>query len=85
MASLNVSIPDQLRDWVKSQIEEGKYSSASDYLRDLIRSDKRKQEAQWQWLADHLQPLTNTPDDQFVHTRAEDVKRRARKKLRELK
>jgi len=81
MASLNVSLPDQLRDWVKSQVETGKYSSASDYLRDLIRTDKRSQEEHWDWLAKQLQPLVDTPDEKFVYSSAEDVKQRARQKL----
>ena len=83
MASLNVSIPDQLRDWVKNQVETGKYSSASDYLRDLIRTDKRSQEDHWDWLAKELKPLIDTADEKFVHSSAEDIKRRARQKLKE--
>lgn len=83
MASLNVSIPEQLREWVKTQVETGKYSSASDYLRDLIRTDKRNQEEHWDWLAKQLQPLVDTPDEKFIRTSAEDVKQRARQKLKE--
>lgn len=40
MASMNVSIPDPMRDWVQSRIESGKYASVSDYVRDLIRKDQ---------------------------------------------
>lgn len=40
MASMNVSVPDPMRDWVQSRIETGKYASASDYVRDLIRRDQ---------------------------------------------
>ena len=81
MATLNVSLPDQLRDWVSSQVKAGIYSSASDYMRDLIRSDKRQKEQDWKSLSDHLQPLVNTPDDQFVTVSATDVKARMRQKL----
>lgn len=48
MATMNVSIPDQMREWVETQIESGHYSNASDYIRDLIRRDqefKDKREA----------------------------------------
>lgn len=48
MATMNVSIPDQMREWVETQIEGGHYSNASDYIRDLIRRDqefKDKREA----------------------------------------
>jgi len=41
MATLNISIPDNMREWINSQIENGKYSSASDYMRDLVRADQR--------------------------------------------
>ena len=45
MASLNVSLPDVLREWVNAQVKGGEFSNASDYIRDLIRSDQRKREA----------------------------------------
>ena len=48
MATMNVSIPDPMREWVETQIESGHYSNASDYIRDLIRRDqefKDKREA----------------------------------------
>ena len=40
MASMNISLPDPMRDWVQAQIEAGKYASSSDYVRDLIRRDQ---------------------------------------------
>ncbi len=40
MASMNVSLPDPMRDWVQDRIDTGKYASASDYVRDLIRRDQ---------------------------------------------
>lgn len=40
MASMNLSLPDPMRDWVQNQIKEGRYSSNSDYVRDLIRRDQ---------------------------------------------
>ena len=44
MATLNISIPDHMREWINSQTQNGKYTSASDYLRDLVRSDQRARE-----------------------------------------
>jgi antitoxin ParD1/3/4 len=40
MATMNVSLPDQMKDWVEAQSENGRYSNASDYVRDLIRRDQ---------------------------------------------
>lgn len=40
MATMNISIPDSLREWVQSRVETGGYAGASDYLRELIRKDQ---------------------------------------------
>jgi antitoxin ParD1/3/4 len=40
MATMNVSVPDAMRDWVQYRVESGQYASASDYFRDLIRRDQ---------------------------------------------
>jgi antitoxin ParD1/3/4 len=42
MATMNVSLPDPMKDWVEAQIRDGRYSTASDYVRDLIRRDQEK-------------------------------------------
>jgi antitoxin ParD1/3/4 len=46
MATMNISLPDQLRDWVQSQITAGTYASSSDYVRDLIRRDQENRKIQ---------------------------------------
>lgn len=45
MATMNVSLPDPLKDWVEAQVRTGRYSNASDYVRDLIRRDQETKEA----------------------------------------
>jgi antitoxin ParD1/3/4 len=40
MASMNVSLPGQMRDWVEEQTKSGRYDNASEYVRDLIRHDQ---------------------------------------------
>ena len=37
MATMNVSLPDPMKAWVEAQAQTGRYSNASDYVRDLIR------------------------------------------------
>lgn len=47
MESMNISLPDPLKQFVDGQIAQGRYSSASEYVRELIRADeKRKAEDQ---------------------------------------
>jgi len=33
-----------VKDWVQAQIDEGKYASSSDYVRDLIRKDQEQKD-----------------------------------------
>ena len=47
MAQMNVSIPDKLKGWVESRVAEGRYSSTSDYVRDLVRRDQEQEERLW--------------------------------------
>ena len=54
MASMNVSLPDPMRDYVQRRIDSGHYASVSDYVRDLIRRDQGETQdvvgASGQWL-----------------------------------
>lgn len=45
MATMNVSLPDVMKEWVEKRTDTGRYSNASDYVRDLIRKDQERQEA----------------------------------------
>lgn len=42
MATMNVSLPDPMKEWVETQLQTGRYSNASDYVRDLIRHDQER-------------------------------------------
>ena len=40
MASMNISLPGPMRDWVEQQMKSGRYDNASEYMRALIRHDQ---------------------------------------------
>lgn len=42
MQSMNISLPDPLKQFVEGQIAQGRYSSASEYVRELIRADEKR-------------------------------------------
>ena len=44
MATMNISLPDQMRGFVDECVQSGRYANASDYVRDLIRRDHIKLE-----------------------------------------
>ena len=51
MQSMNISLPEPLKQFVDGQIAQGRYSSVSEYVRELIRADeKRKAEEQLETL-----------------------------------
>lgn len=41
---MNVSLPDGLKSWAETRVAEGRYSSTSDYVRDLMRRDQEAEE-----------------------------------------
>ena len=42
MQTMNISLPDQLKEFVEGQVGSGRYSSVSEYVRDLIRDDESR-------------------------------------------
>lgn len=78
MQTMNISLPDPLRRFVDAQIAEGRYSSVSEYVRELIRADekRRAQEALESLLLEGLasDELTLTKSD-WQAIRAEALNR----------
>jgi antitoxin ParD1/3/4 len=44
MATLNISLPNEMRAFVDSEVASGDYGTASAYVQQLIRRDKRRAE-----------------------------------------
>jgi antitoxin ParD1/3/4 len=49
MATMNISLPDQMKAWVEDQAKSGRYANASDVIRDLIRQEQVKAEKIAHW------------------------------------
>jgi antitoxin ParD1/3/4 len=45
MATMNISLPDAMKEWVEAQVQTGRYANSSDYMRDLVRRDLERAEA----------------------------------------
>lgn len=43
MTSLNISLPEPLKEYVESKVATGDYGTPSEYVRELIRHDKQGQ------------------------------------------
>lgn len=42
MTTLNISLPEAMRSFVDQQVSDGGYSTASEYVRGLIREDQKR-------------------------------------------
>jgi len=77
MATMNVSLPDAMKQWVEAQSADGRYSNASDYVRDLIRRDQDRRAK-----IDHMQHLVAEALDSGVSERSmDDIRAVARTRL----
>jgi len=43
MQTMNISLPDPMKQFVEEQVAAGAYSSASEYIRELVRGDQKRQ------------------------------------------
>jgi antitoxin ParD1/3/4 len=41
-ASMNISLPEPLKEWVDSQVAAGGYGTASEYVRHLLREEQQR-------------------------------------------
>ena len=44
MATMNISLPKKMKDWVEKRAGDGPFANSSDYIRDLIREDAERQQ-----------------------------------------
>ena len=76
MATMNVSLPDAMKDWVEGRAETGRYSNSSDYVRDLIRRDQERVEQ-----IAHLQRLVDEGLESGVGDRSlDEIRAEARRR-----
>ena len=43
MNTMNIALPETMTEYIQSRVSEGGYSSASEYIRTLIRADQQQQ------------------------------------------
>lgn len=81
--NLNVRITGGLSEFVAENVgEHGRYENVSEYVRDLIRRDWERIEAEkFAKLKAELQRAFATPESDYVQVSAEDVIARNRKRL----
>ena len=71
MSTMNVSLPEALKDFVEDQVSARGYSTSSEYVRALIRKDQDRQRLRGLLLEGAASPQVATADaDYFDRLRA---------------
>lgn len=78
MATMTISLPEAMKDWVEGRAADGSFEDTSDYLRGLIQRDQDLQK----WIVE-TQKLLDEGFASGVSTRSmEDIRSAARANLR---
>jgi antitoxin ParD1/3/4 len=63
MSTMNISLPEELRSFVDSQVSDGDYTSSSEYVRELLRKEKDRVRLRELLLEGLASPLIDEPMD----------------------
>jgi len=75
--TMNISLPDSMRDFVEITLNDDGYGSASEYVRELIRADQKRREQQ-RLEKTLLERLSSKEDETFT---MDDVRTEVRRRL----
>jgi antitoxin ParD1/3/4 len=64
MGTMNISLPDELRDFVEEQVKRG-YGTSSEYVRELIRRDQDRHRLRDLLLAGAASPPAAPADQSY--------------------
>ncbi|HVC92713.1 MAG TPA: type II toxin-antitoxin system ParD family antitoxin [Pirellulales bacterium] len=88
MTSLNVSMPEPMKAFVESQVADGGYSTASEYIRSLIREAQQSQSDKvlegWLMMGLNRSDFGTITDDEWEARRREHRARRVEVLQREV-
>jgi antitoxin ParD1/3/4 len=77
MSTMNISLPDSLRDLVEEQVSARGYGTSSEYVRDLIRKDLERQHLRGLLLEGASSDPTEPANPQYFEALRERVHRRS--------
>jgi antitoxin ParD1/3/4 len=78
MGTMNVSLPDRLKDFVEEQVARQGYGTTSEYVRELIRRDQDRLHLRDLLLEGAASPPSEPADAAYFEALRESVRRRAR-------
>ena len=51
MNTIQISLPDEMQEWIEHEVQAGGFATLSDYFRELVREAKLRQELENQLIA----------------------------------
>jgi antitoxin ParD1/3/4 len=75
MTTMNISLPDSMRTFIDQKVTQGGYSTASEYIRQLVRDDQ-KRAAQQRLEALLMEGLESGPSHEMTAEDWDELRRR---------
>ena len=80
MSTMNISLPDELKQFVDQRIQAEGYGTSSEYMRELIRRDRDRTQFR-QYVLDGMQsPLVGRVDASYFESLRQRVQKHRTKK-----
>ena len=79
MSTMNVSLPDSLKDFVDEQVQRRGYGTSSEYIRELIRRDHDRTKLRDLLLEGAASKPGRTWDKRYFDVLRQGVRKRGRK------
>lgn len=77
MATMNISLPDELKSFIDEQVSEHSYGTSSEYVRSLVRKEQAIAKVRAMILKGGASPIVAVADEAYFESKREYVRRRA--------
>jgi antitoxin ParD1/3/4 len=81
MRTMNISLPEPLKEFIDQQISTGRYGSVSEYVRELVRQDEKRR-AQEKLEALLLEGVQSGAPAEMTRQDWDDIRREALARIR---
>lgn len=78
MATMNVSLPESMKEFVDRKVADASYGTASEYVRELIRRDQDRARLRDMLLKGANAPLTGKADAEYFEGLRAGIRKRAK-------
>jgi antitoxin ParD1/3/4 len=74
---MNISLPETMKTFIDRQVEQGGYSTSSEYMRDLIRKEQERAKLREALLIGASSELLGPMDEKYFDEMRKSIRRRA--------